>query len=241
MSFTAVAHAQDPQENAELDMTEQEALTLFQLGVEALDAENWTRARQLLWRSLQIVPRASTRYNYALACWRGGAIREATLQLESLLDEELPSEQLEATIDLLEDVRADMSSIAVRIEGVEAAEIMLDGEARGRASPNLLLEADPGQHRVAARIEEQQVAFADIVTLRGERQALELVVTNVPVPDDSGQGSESSDQSALVAGLATGGALAVIIAVSITLAIVLSGDGRSPPNDPLTGVAVLQP
>ncbi|MET0284005.1 MAG: hypothetical protein ABW352_06030 [Polyangiales bacterium] len=69
-----------------------EARTTFELGVEASRAQKWDEARAQFTRSLELLPKASTMFNLAVADIKLGLGREALEQLEAFEHAASPSE-----------------------------------------------------------------------------------------------------------------------------------------------------
>jgi tetratricopeptide (TPR) repeat protein len=108
-----------------------EARTTFELGVEASRAQKWDEARAQFTRSLQLLPKASTMFNLAVADLKLGLGREALEQLDAFEQAASPSEHAQ----MLE---------RARVLRPQAQRLVDSEQANAEHGGNVLSQADDG-------------------------------------------------------------------------------------------------
>ena len=175
---------------------ETEARALFASGRQAADAGLWSEAVDRFSRSYATFPTASALYNLAVALRALGRHIEARDALARLLEEhagELAGEQ-----------EADAQAL-LAAESVRTARIVLDGLARDTrfelslddATPPdtgerpLVLEVDPGDHRLRVASDAHEPFEWEGTLLEGQRLRLEvsLAARTVAAPVEAGSSS----------------------------------------------------
>lgn len=213
--------------------SEEQARAEFQLGANALRAEDFAEAKARLTLSLDMHRHPRTAYNLALALQRLGEVLAARETLRSLqagdfgdLDEGTTS----ASETLLDSVRADIARAEVRVGGVDAALILVDEHEHARilsAGPALVVELDPGEHVIQALSEDRTQSSSERVHIeRGETARVELQIHDLrvrTVPDPGPVRDETTDESErrslarspvlwiVVAGVLVGGVIAAVL------------------------------
>jgi tetratricopeptide (TPR) repeat protein len=108
-----------------------EARTTFELGVEASRAQKWEEARAQFSRSLQLLPKASTMFNLAVADLKLGLGREALQQLDAFEQAASPTEHTQ----MLE---------RARVLRPQAQKLVDNEQANAEHGGNELSKADDG-------------------------------------------------------------------------------------------------
>ncbi len=126
---------------------------LFQRGVALADQDRWAEALAVFQQSLELVPRASTRFNLARVLLRLGRLREAIEAFDAYRAEAHGPSEAERLTEA-ERLRSEaVAALAtLRLTGLpDASEVSVDGAVvPGRGSPRVL-RIDPGGHRVEVR------------------------------------------------------------------------------------------
>lgn len=198
-----IALAQGPEDSAS---PEAEARALFQLGATALRAGDFAEAKARLEESLGIHQHPRTAYNLAHALHGLGEVRAARDTLRALqagnfgvLDEGTSN----ASVTLLETVRADISTVEIHVHGVETALIIVDGHEHARilsSGPPLLVELDPGEHAIQALSEDRSQSSSERLRIeRGDATRVELQINDLRVQSvpDSGPTREANTEGAV--------------------------------------------
>lgn len=184
----AAARAQAP--GADVSMVESRARSLFERAIEELREGHAAAGRDLLRRSLAILPTVATRYNLAVALRRTGEVTEAQFLLQRLLAEELTEAQRARVQEQLDSIDDQIATLEIRVRGGAApASVEIDGIEVGEvddAAP-LRVSVDPGRHRVAA-LSGNLRGTADAELDRGQTRRVELslapfVEPGAPGPD----------------------------------------------------------
>lgn len=130
------------------------ARVLFERGLELVDEERWEDAIEAFNESLSTYPTRSALYNRALCFGLSGRPAEAIRDLEghrrrygSDTDEEERA-QIEAELARL---TLRVGRIEVQVQGVDSAEVLLDGEEAGQIPLARPLMVNAGPHEVTVR------------------------------------------------------------------------------------------
>ncbi|MEM9190963.1 MAG: hypothetical protein AAGF12_17390 [Myxococcota bacterium] len=157
------------------------ARALFDEAVERLRAGNAAEGRDLLRRSLAILPTIPTRYNLAVALRRTGEVTEAQFHLRQLLEEGLSEAQRQQIAEQLQPLQREIATLVIHVDHPEGAErVEIDGLEVGEthAAAPLRVEVDPGQHRVSA-YQGNLRGSGDVEMERGETRQLDLLLRPV--------------------------------------------------------------
>lgn len=165
------------------DATLLEAKRLFDKATLELDAGRADIGRDLLRRSLALHPGLATRYNLGVALRRTGQTTEAVAMFEGLVREPTLGEAERAEIATkLDETRAELSTITVRVTGAPQALIEIDAREVDTIEAETPTEfvVDAGEHVVIARaggssrqsvvVERGQTAFVDLHVLSLQQQ-----------------------------------------------------------------------
>jgi hypothetical protein len=157
----------------------------FAEGLRYLRAEQWAQAEGAFRRSLELFPRASTRYNLALVLFKQRRARESLSCIAEVLDSPLVQDEEryhEYARTLRPLVLAELARVSVVLKPADAT-LQIDGErVQGAGSPrNVFL--DPGPRRVQITAPGYEPHDAVLNAERGEEQRWEFelgLVTSKP-------------------------------------------------------------
>jgi hypothetical protein len=179
----AGAHAQDagdrPSAGASDDMAE--ARRLFERGKAAMSEGRFAEARDMLQRSLDLVPRPSAAFNLAVAYRGMGKPKEAHDVLTRLLagqfgsvppDKRAEAEQLKA------EAQKDVAELRIVVRGATEADVRVEGASAGhvRDGQPLLVDVNPGEHLVTATAKLRTPAERSVVVAAGGRANVTLTL-----------------------------------------------------------------
>ncbi|MBO6934769.1 MAG: hypothetical protein JJ863_07335 [Deltaproteobacteria bacterium] len=184
------------------------------------------RATMLLQRALLACPTPSLRFNLALSLRAAGRSREAIPHLLELQRGEHDPEQEQPIASLLQDVRAQLGTVVLRLRPNRAgALVFVDGLPDGETDANgsLTLQLDPGRHQLRAQADGLE-GSSSVDVESGTRQRLVLALNETSL----------LRRRRRTRGIAIGAALLIAGAF---LAVALSVRDRSWGGDPLTGVS----
>ena len=184
---------------------------LFERALDRLRSGEAAEGRDLLRRSLVVLPNPSTRFNLAMALRRTGELTEAEFHLRVLLeDPDLPARRRALIREQLRSVSAQVAILEIRVEGAADATVDIDGVESGqaRAGEPLRVEVDPGTHHLVARAGALR-GSEEVDLPVGSERAVELSLEPV------------AEVEAWPWALLASGALVVGVAVGVILAVVL--------------------
>jgi hypothetical protein len=212
----------------------EEARRLFDEGTAAIHDGHPARARDLLERSLALVPHQATVWNLILALDRSDGLRRAGELCDELLEggygelEGAKLDEARATCDGLAEATPQLVLVGT---GASRIALHVDGETVGvvRDRGEMMVPVDPGRHVVRAAIPDGEVSEQVIVELsRGarERRVLEApraidLGSNDPEPVDEGGGPWP-----WILGIS--GVAVVAAAVVLTVVLVSASSGPQP-------------
>jgi hypothetical protein len=212
---------------------EARAQALFRRGLALAAEERWSEAERIFAQSFEIVPRASTAFNRALALYRVGRMQETVAMLDRFLqlaDAALIPAQQRQAVELQARARAALATLVVRIEPHDA-NLDVDGSRRTEAGPTRRLLVDPGTHVLVVVRGGYQTVTRQISLGAAEHSVLEVTLAPapaspapvqpavpLPVPTSSGARRDAAESrpgllpwvvmsvggAALLAGTATG-------------------------------------
>jgi hypothetical protein len=149
-----------------------EAKRLFDLGVESLANQRWDDAEQQFRRSVELVRRASSLYNLALALFELRRFRECveiTDQVLAAADPTDPQKYREHAAQLRERALSALAVLTLSIEP-ENASVRVDGEDSATHGTERTLLLEPGVRRVAASAEGRSEQELLLELKAGERR-----------------------------------------------------------------------
>jgi len=169
-ALLCLALAGAPQQN--------DARALFDQGRVALSTGRFAEARDLFRRSLELVPKAGSAFNLAVAMRGTGEALDAVVTLDRLLRGEygaIAKEQRAEAEKLREQARADIGTIHVELSGTDSGRIRVDGrpaeiDARGA------LGVDAGAHVVEASATGYKTVEVKVDVGRGATARVKLVL-----------------------------------------------------------------
>ncbi len=223
------ARAQPPGSDEDVD-------TLFDRAREATDAGRHAEARDLLTRALELDPSPAIAFNLALVHRSLGEMIEARALLERLLGGEmgeLPEDRRERTREILAQVTAEVGTLLVAIEGVDDAEVRVDGrpEGRVRSASDLRIAANPGHHIVLVLASGRDPEERDVDVAPGDVESVRVRFGTAPpehpvgpqppaggpTAADVDTGGSAASSPWLWLGVGAGVAAAVVIVLLLTL------------------------
>lgn len=161
----------------------------FDLGLRAAREDRWADALAAFERSYELAPRPVTLLNLAGAQIRTGKLVAGTESYRRFLatagerDAERYRAQVEQAVAAAE---ARIGRAELRIRGLAPNdEVALDGVTLSRASLQMALPVDPGEHVVVVTRGDREVARAAFVVQDGQSTAVRVEVRDatVPTPD----------------------------------------------------------
>jgi tetratricopeptide (TPR) repeat protein len=165
-------------ENASSDR----ARASFSEGLRHLRVEHWAEAEVAFRRSLELVPRASTRYNLALVLFKQRRARESLAQLDELLaapqaaGDERHHEYARTLRPL---VLSELLSVKVLVEPANA-QLEIDDEAVTATGSPRSVWLDPGPHRVHVFAPGHASHRASLRAERGRTEQWEIKLLALP-------------------------------------------------------------
>jgi hypothetical protein len=163
---------------------EERAQGLFHRGVALAAEERWTEAERIFAESYELVPRASTAFNRALALYRLGRMKDTIATIDTFLglsDAVKDESQRSAATELQARARAALATLIVRVEPARAR-LDVDGVAHAGTGATRVVTVDPGEHLLV-------VAHAGFVPERrqlgvgaAERQQVTITLRLEPPP-----------------------------------------------------------
>jgi hypothetical protein len=220
LGAASLAHAQD---SADAERTAA-ARALFEEGMRAVDAREWTRAVDRLRRSLQLRPSPVVRFNLALACVEAGRFVEAGEHFRQVLREAEPnSEAHRLAEEGLAGLQGRTGMLRIDVSGArDTVEVQLDGQPVARALVGVAQPADPGVRRVSLHRDGEMLTSTQVtvrsgqpVTVTVEAPAPTVVAVLPPAPVIVRPGGVEEEPwfwvllSTLVIGVGVGVALAI--------------------------------
>ncbi|HMJ12466.1 MAG TPA: hypothetical protein VK524_13670, partial [Polyangiaceae bacterium] len=154
------------------DAAAEEARTAFAEGLRYLRTEQWAQAEAAFKRSLELVPRASTRYNLALVLFKQRRARESLSGIDELLASQLgPGDERyhEYARTLRSLVIAELAQVRVGLEPSNAV-LEIDGERVPATGSPRQVWLEPGPHRVQVAASGYAQQSALLNAARGEEQ-----------------------------------------------------------------------
>lgn len=202
-------------EASPVSLGEARARAMFERAIAELEAGHAAAGRDLLQRSLSILPTTAARFNLAIALRETGELTEARVQLDILARDPSVSPAIRARVEELR-AELDASIATLRIRAAEPGsaptEVEVDGVAVGEleGESSLRVSVDPGEHRVAG-LRETWRGVERVTVQRGELRDVVLELSPFTEPS-----TEVEAWPFLVAGgvvAAVGAALAIILVV----------------------------
>lgn len=167
----------------------------FSEGLRALDEERWPAAAAAFERALALRPTAEIRYNLTTALLAMGRPREATRQLQLVLDDPQTRKPVRAAAEQrLRQAAAQLGHL--RLNGTvssPAAEdtgwrVWLDGEELPREQWSQAIAVDPGAHEVRAGPDQSAANTSRLSVSAGETKEVVLVPSPTPrLPETEGR------------------------------------------------------
>ncbi len=165
----------------------EEAVRLFQAGVEAAHAGRWVEARRAFERAYELLPRTEILVNLAAARAQTDELLEALEAYERAsrdpdLDPNVRAEVERATADL----RAASPRMRIEVRGLERQdEVRLDDRTLAEEALGGALQVNPGSHTVVVRRHGAVVAHAAIFAESGASATVQLVVVAATEPPEA--------------------------------------------------------
>ncbi|MGD8858796.1 MAG: hypothetical protein PVI30_02220 [Myxococcales bacterium] len=160
------------------------ARSLFSEGVEALEVERWEEAEDCFRRTLALKSTPAVRYNLAYALVRLGQLVEGVELLRTVERDDDAPDELRA---LAERTRAEhqgrIGKLTITVTGDDAGhELWLDGRPLLPEAIDVPTPIDPGEHRIRATLDGEEVAAVSSIVGEGEQKRALL-----PIPPRVGQ------------------------------------------------------
>lgn len=160
------------------DEASRQAKERFQRGVQALQQAQWERAEKLLAESLELVPRASTAYNLALARVQQGKGTMALAVLEHLPESGRPP-SASAVKELRAQALAQVAEVQLVVRPSTARVEVDDGTVRGEAAERRVW-LDPGLHQLQVSADGFAPLELHLDVSAGQHVARSIVLQEVP-------------------------------------------------------------
>lgn len=209
----------------------------FLRGMNLVQAERWEDALEAFEASLELYPTRAAQFNKGLCLGLMGRPADAIRVLEEHLEQyadQLDGDRRAEVDRALETNRARVARLEVRVEGVEAAEVLLDGQSVGQSPLAEALVVNPGRHQVSVRAEGIDTVNRWVTVSSGDAvsvvMAVERAEVSEPVDDPEDQPVTIVPvEPAPSAGLRIGGWVSVGVAVAAlgtALGLFLWNNGR---------------
>ena len=195
-----------------------QARDLFTAAEEAFARGRVGEARRLFEQSLERSPAAATAFNLAIAHREAADYLQASEMFGRLIlgdFGELDEDRRAEVLQLRSEVRQRLASVEVRIEGVENAEVLVDGRSLGHTRSGrqgLRTTVNPGQHIVGGRALMADPVDRTLDLREGGRQSVTLRMT----PRELDTSDSPVIWPWLVGGILVSAAAAVLVAVLLT-------------------------
>ena len=204
----------------------QEARELFVQGQAAYETGDYQNATSLWERAYELDPRPLLQYNLAQAYERLGQLDEAVAAYRVYVDQ-TPGDDERAR-----NARARIASLEQRVSqtgivmtgGVEGAQVLIDGEDRGRLPHPDPFRVEAGSHRVIVRAEGYEDFVSSVAVSAGQQASLPVEMRAGVAGSAGGGGGGVWLPGAIIA---AGGA-AVLIGGAVTGGLALSAAGSAP-------------
>ena len=161
------------------------ARSLFESGMEAVDAGDFTTAADRLGRSLEIRASVVVRANYALALIELGRLVEASEHFQTVQREtDAGSDAHGLAATQLARIQPLLGHLHITVTGSRVGvETLLDGRVLNDAALEVPLPSDPGTHVVVLRRSSRELATSEATIVQGETARVRLVVPP-PSPEE---------------------------------------------------------
>jgi hypothetical protein len=148
------------------------ARSLFREGVAALEAEQWEEAEDRFRRTLALKPTPAVRYNLAYALVRLGQLVEGVELLRSVeRDAEAPEELRNLAARTRNEHEGRIGHITITVTGDGAGHALwLDDQPLLPEAIDVPTPIDPGEHRIRATFDGEEVAAVVSIVGEGERK-----------------------------------------------------------------------
>lgn len=232
------------------------ARELFREGVALSDTGDWEAAADRFRRSLSLRDSSVVAFNLGTACAHTGRLVEALeLFRRASRDSDAPAPLREAAAAQAAALEPRIARLTLEVTGpLETVSIELDGRDVPPAMLGVAAPADPGHHVVRALRNDEEVARAEVELAEGSAHRLELAIPPLsavadvvaPTPERPPRSSEqplatrapAADDTALLAGVIAGSALAIGLVV-LTAVLVVDAQGPAPPIEGNLGPPVI--
>lgn len=157
----------------------QEARTAFERGVAAIEAGRYADGVALLERSLELLPRASTAFNLAVARRGTGDFVGARNALRSILDGrygDIDARAQQRAEQLLVEAESEVGRLVLVIDGGRHIRVTVDGQGVGTLTEpgRLELEVNPGVRRLGVVAVDRVPVEQEVTVQAGDTAELEL-------------------------------------------------------------------
>jgi hypothetical protein len=193
------ALAQSPERAPERD----EARRDFESGMDLVRQERWSEALVEFDRSLELFPTQAALYNRALCLRYLRRYGDAIAAFERYLERygaEVDAQTRAGAQGELDELRALVGRIYIRLEGPASAEVLVDGTRVGQAPGTILV--GPGSHAVEIRAEGWSPMSTSVSVSSGGEASVAAVLSQASSPDAAPTASELAPASDLGAATA---------------------------------------
>lgn len=213
-----------------------EARALFEEASGHIRAGDLAAGRDLLERSLELAPRATTAFNLAVVLRAMGRSVEAGRYLEALAAGrygELSSTLRVEIGNLSDQVDGEVVRVVFTTDDSESATVSIDGDEVGTVAANERLEArvDPGEHTVEARTADGRRHQEELSVVRGDYRSVALIFADVR----SENGQTDDGGSFVSSPWFWIGAAAVVAAAAIVTVLLVSNSEPERIDDEIWG------
>lgn len=227
------------------ESAEDQARSLFEQGLRALEHAQYIEARDFLNRSIELFRHQATIFNLAVALRGTGETRASIELIDEILDGhhgELTEERLAQARESREASMQDLATLRIRAEGAPEIEIRVDGELVARVGDGEQTErlVDSGTLLVTASAPGYSSAERRVSLERGGEASVSFRVERVaPTPTNGGQEASPAPREPISrrpwfwAVLGVG--FAVVIAAIVTSVVLTGPENGGLEADPVFG------
>lgn len=228
-----------PEASAEADESARpQAQRAFQSGMELVAQERWEDALERFDESLRLYPTQSALFNRALCLGLSGRPAEAVRDLEEHRERygaSVSAERRREVEEELERFSQRIGRIEVRVDGVDSAAVLIDGNPAGEVPLSEPLVVNPGRHQLTVQAEGVDPVSRWVEVGAGDRTAVVIAIDPSAVASDDVDDSSGGEPAPLPPAPDNRGGLRIgayaltgvaVAALGTALGLYLWNDGR---------------
>jgi hypothetical protein len=210
----------------------EQAEALFERGKQAMSVGSFAEARELLQRSLELVPRPSAAFNLAVALRGMGRPKQSADVLSRLRTGQfgaLPADKRSDVENLERAVRRDIAHVTVAASGASHVEVRIDGVrvASIEAGRVVTIEVDPGERVLSLSAKLKDSVERKLLLAPGGKRSVSVQL----VPSRAALDGERS-RSVLASPWFWAGSVTLVVGAVVGGYLLLQDRQRDPVSDP---------